>query len=81
MISCVHLGRPTIAGLTKVSMILMLVENNDPFDTVVYKGGNNGEGSEEGIEEQQQHRFQNPTPVQNNSQLTTSSHFKLRKTR
>lgn len=59
----------------------MLVENNDPFDTVVYKGGNNGEGSEEGIEEQQQHRFQNPTPVQNNSQLTTSSHFKLRKTR
>lgn len=48
----------------------MLVENNDPFDTVVYKGGNNGEGSEEGIEEQQQHRFQNPTPVQNNSQLT-----------
>lgn len=77
MVSCVNLGRPTKAGLTKVSLILMLVENNDPFDTVVYKGGNNGEGSEE----QQQHRFQNPTPVQNNSQLTTSSHFKLRKTR
>lgn len=81
MISWVNLGRPTKAGLTKVSLILMLVENNDPFDTVVYKGGNNGEGSEESIEEQQQHRFQNPTPVQNNSQLTTSSHFKLRKTR
>lgn len=60
----------------------MSVENNDLFDTVVYKGGNNGEGSEEGLEEQQQqHRFQNLTPVQNNSQLTTSSYFKLRKTR
>lgn len=37
-----------------MSLVLTLLENNDPFDTVVYKGGSNGEGSEEGLVEQQQ---------------------------
>lgn len=36
-----------------MSVVLTLLENNDPFDTVVYKGGCNGEGSEEGLVEQQ----------------------------
>lgn len=37
-----------------MSLVLTLLENNDPFDTVVYKGGSNGEGSKKGSVEQQQ---------------------------
>lgn len=46
-------GRPIKADLTQMSLVLTLLENNDPFDTVVYNGGSNGEGSEEGLVEQQ----------------------------